>query len=69
MEEILSILIRVLLFRESEASRHLLDDMLNLIAEARGSVSAHHDLFFAYVEGGRPVEAGKVLKVSVLVRG
>lgn len=47
---------------ESVASCQLLDDMLGLIAEVRGSVSARHDLFFAHVEGGRPVGAGKVLK-------
>lgn len=46
------------------ASCQLLDDVLGLIAEVRGSTSARHDLFFAHVEGGRPVGAGKVLKVG-----
>ncbi|KAG0702084.1 Leucine-rich PPR motif-containing protein, mitochondrial [Chionoecetes opilio] len=48
--------------RESAGSRQLLEDMLNLIAEVKGSVLARHDLLFAYLEAGRPSEAAMVLK-------
>lgn len=59
-----SIPIKALPFSKPVASSQLVDDMLSLIAEVRGLTAAHHDLFFACVEGGRPAEARKVLKVS-----
>nr|UHY14113.1 LRPPRC [Cherax quadricarinatus] len=41
---------------------NLLDHMLNLIAECHGPRRARHDLLFACLEAGQPVEARKVVQ-------
>ncbi|XP_068215006.1 leucine-rich PPR motif-containing protein, mitochondrial-like isoform X2 [Palaemon carinicauda] len=50
-------------FQESrDKAKHLLEEMVNIIARINGPISAQHDLLFACLEAGYPSKATQVLK-------